>query len=187
MLGPQTVWVDVTSLEDIFIVLYVCCVLHSIDKDSAMFQWIYSSILSFSSSEEKCLYTGTFTRIHTIHKKGKVQVVPLVVLSKKDSSCPAEHQPAAWWILMPKHNELWSFPVAEQDPGSSLALSAAAHSRWMPSIQSTLKEEMKCFSCFSLWLLPAFTQSLSVFMILVVVHRNVTYKSRYSWGWHVVT
>lgn len=120
-------------------------------------------------------------------KKSKVQVLPLVALSKKDSSCPAEHQPAAWWILMPKHNELWSFPVAEQDPGSSPALSAAAHSRWMPSIQSTLKKEMKYFSCFSLWLLPAFTQTLPVFGILVVVHRNVTSKSRYPWRWHIVT
>lgn len=69
MLGPQTVWVDATSLEDIFIVLHVCCVLHSIDKDSAMFQWIYFSILSFSSSEEKCLYTGSFIMIHTVQKK----------------------------------------------------------------------------------------------------------------------
>lgn len=69
MLGPQSVWVDVTSLEDIFIVLHVCCVLHSIDKDSAMFQCIYSSILSFSSSEGKCLYTGSFTRIHTVKKR----------------------------------------------------------------------------------------------------------------------
>lgn len=154
-----------------------------------MFQWIYSSILTFSDSEEKCLYMGSFTRIYTVQKKkkGKVQVLPLVALSKKDSSCPAEHQPAAWWILVPKHNELWSFPVPEQDPGSSLALSAAAHSRWMPSIQSTWKKEMKYFSCFSLWLLPAFTQTLPVFVILVVVRRNATSESRYPWRWHIVT
>ena len=141
MLGPQTMWGDVTSLEEIvFIVLNLSCVLHSTDKDFAMFQWIsFSTLSSSSSSEKKWLYTGDFIRIRTVQKKQSASGACCSPFQKG----PQLHcwTPTSCLVnLMLKHNVLWSFSVAEQDPGSSLALSPAAHSRLLPSIQYSLKK-----------------------------------------------